>query len=71
MSSVSKVEDIIPPNTTVAKGRCTSALVPVFNAIDTKLKLATGAVINVGNNSWRFIFIFLFRIRFQETTIKE
>ena len=38
----------MPPITTVASGRCTSTPVPVFNAIGTKPRLATSAVINTG-----------------------
>ena len=34
----------MPPITTVAKGRCTSAPIPVFNAIGTKPRLATNAI---------------------------
>ena len=40
------VEEIIPPITTVAKGRCTSAPAPTLNAIGIKPKLATKAVIH-------------------------
>lgn len=48
MSKVSKVDDTIPPITTVASGRCTSAPVPVANAIGIKPSDATQAVINTG-----------------------
>ena len=42
------VDEIIPPMTTVAKGRCTSAPVPVARAIGMKPNEATRAVINTG-----------------------
>ncbi len=47
-SSVSAVEVIRPPITTVASGRCTSAPVPVASAIGMKPRLATRAVIKTG-----------------------
>jgi len=37
-----------PPMTTVANGRCTSDPIPVLNAIGTKPRLATSAVISTG-----------------------
>ncbi len=40
----------MPPITTVASGRCTSAPTPVLNAIGTKPRLATRAVISTGLN---------------------
>ena len=49
-SSVSSVEEIIPPMTTVASGRCTSAPMPVFSAIGTKPRLATNAVMRTGRS---------------------
>ena len=39
---------MIPPITTVASGRCTSAPAPTLNAIGTKPRLATSAVISTG-----------------------
>ena len=45
---VNSVDEIIPPITTVASGRCTSAPVPVFKAIGKKPRLATRAVIMIG-----------------------
>src|SRR3546814_11983 len=47
---VSKVEEMTPPITTVAKGRCTSAPAPTLNAIGTKPRLATSAVISTGRS---------------------
>ena len=46
--SVSRVDETIPPITTVASGRCTSEPSPTFSAIGTKPRLATRAVINTG-----------------------
>ena len=45
---VSMVEDKIPPITTVANGRCTSAPVPVAIAIGKNPNEATSAVISTG-----------------------
>src|SRR5262249_40947556 len=45
---VSNVLDTSPPITTVARGFCTSAPVPVANAMGTNPKEATRAVINTG-----------------------
>ena len=39
---------MMPPITTVASGRCTSAPIPVANAIGIKPKDATKAVITIG-----------------------
>jgi hypothetical protein len=39
------VEEIIPPITTVANGRCTSVPVPTFSTMRINPKLATSAVI--------------------------
>lgn len=50
-SSVSAIDDRIPPMTTVAIGRCTSAPVPVAIAIGTKPSNATRAVIRTGRMS--------------------
>ena len=47
-SNVNKVDDKIPPMTTVANGRCTSAPVPVTSATGTNPSDATNAVINTG-----------------------
>ena len=44
------MEDMIPPITTVAKGRWTSAPVPVAKAIGTNPREATKAVIKTGRN---------------------
>lgn len=49
-SRVSIVEETTPPITTVAKGRCTSAPIPVLSAIGMKPKLATIAVISTGRS---------------------
>ena len=49
-TSVSIVDEIMPPITTVAKGRCTSAPVPVAKAIGIKPSEATNAVINTGRS---------------------
>ena len=42
-----------PPMTTVASGRCTSAPMPVLNAIGTKPRLATSVVISTGRSRVR------------------
>lgn len=47
-SRVRMVDERIPPITTVAKGRCTSAPVPLAKAMGTNPKDATRAVINTG-----------------------
>ena len=47
-SSVNNVDEIIPPVTTVASGRCTSAPVPTLNAMGTNPRLATSAVMSAG-----------------------
>src|SRR3546814_2755885 len=47
---VSKVEELTPPITTVAKGRWTSAPAPTLNAIGTKPKLPARAVISTGRS---------------------
>ena len=47
-SNVSSVALIKPPITTVARGFCTSAPVPVASAIGTKPSEATRAVIATG-----------------------
>ena len=47
-SNVSTVDETIPPMTTVASVRCTSAPVPLLRAMGTKPRLATRAVINTG-----------------------
>jgi hypothetical protein len=44
------VEVMMPPMTTVASGRCTSAPAPVATAMGTKPKLATSAVISTGRS---------------------
>ena len=49
-SRVSVVDDTMPPMTTVARGCCISAPVPVESAIGTKPNEATNAVINTGRN---------------------
>ena len=41
---------MMPPMTTVASGRCTSAPVPTFSAIGTKPSDATSAVISTGRS---------------------
>ena len=43
----------MPPMTTVASGRCTSAPTPVLNAIGTKPSEATSAVISTGRSRVR------------------
>lgn len=48
-TKVNIVDEIMPPITTVAKGRCTSA-VPVAKAIGIKPSEATNAVINTGRS---------------------
>mgnify|MGYP006894100693 CR=1 FL=1 len=50
---MSSVEDTIPPITTVASGRCTSAPAPTLIAIGTKPRLATRAVIRTGRSRVR------------------
>ena len=45
---VNAVDVTSPPITTVAKGRCTSAPAPEDNAIGTKPRLATSAVMSTG-----------------------
>ena len=52
MTSVSMVETINPPMTTVASGRCTSAPAVVATAIGTKPSDATNPVRNTGRNRW-------------------
>ena len=47
---VSKVEERIPPITTVAKGLCTSAPVLVLSAMGKKPSAATKATINIGRS---------------------
>jgi len=47
-TSVSSVDERIPPITTVASGRCTSAPTSVLSAIGIKPRLATRAVIRTG-----------------------
>ena len=47
---VSSVDEMMPPITTVASGRCTSAPVPTLRAIGTNPRLATSAVINTGRS---------------------
>ena len=49
-ASVSMVDDTMPPMTTVASGRCTSAPAPVASAIGTKPSEATSAVISTGRS---------------------
>ena len=49
-NSVKIVDDIIPPMTTVASGRCTSEPIPVLSAIGTKPSDATSAVVNTGRS---------------------
>lgn len=49
-TKVNIVDEIMPPITTVAKGRCTSAPVPVAKAIGIKPSEATNAVINTGRS---------------------
>src|SRR5258708_8342394 len=51
--SVRIVEDRIPPITTVARGRCTSAPVPVAMAMGTNPSEATRAVIKTDRKSTR------------------
>src|SRR6266513_124394 len=48
--NVRSVELRLPPMTTVASGRCTSAPVPMAMAIGTKPRLATRAVISTGRS---------------------
>src|SRR5690606_26552195 len=48
ITSVSSVELMRPPTTTVASGRCTSAPTPVARAMGTKPRAATSAVIITG-----------------------
>ena len=52
-SSVSSVDERMPPMTTVASGRCTSAPAPVASAIGTKPSEATSAVISTGRRRAR------------------
>ena len=52
-TSVRSVDEIIPPMTTVASGRCTSEPMPVFRAIGTKPSEATSAVIRTGRSRVR------------------
>ncbi len=47
-TSVSRVDEMMPPMTTVANGRCTSAPAPTLNAIGIKPSDATSAVISTG-----------------------
>lgn len=49
-SNVKMVEEIIPPITTVASGLCTSEPAPILNAIGTKPREATSAVIRTGRS---------------------
>lgn len=49
-SKVKIVEEIMPPITTVASGRCTSEPVPVASAMGINPKEATSAVIKTGRN---------------------
>src|ERR1043165_9788103 len=49
-SSDITIAPITPPITTVASGRCTSAPIPVLNAIGKKPRLATKVVINTGRS---------------------
>lgn len=49
-NKVNTVDERIPPMTTVARGRCTSAPAPVARAMGTKPNDATSAVINTGLN---------------------
>ena len=46
--SVASVAVIIPPTTTVASGRCTSAPTPVLSAIGMKPNAATSEVMSTG-----------------------
>ena len=47
---MSSVDEITPPMTTVASGRCTSAPTPVLSAIGTKPSAATAAVMSTGRS---------------------
>jgi hypothetical protein len=47
-SKLRSVAEMIPPMTTVASGRCTSAPVPVFNAMGRKPTDATKPIIRIG-----------------------
>ena len=49
-SSDITIAPITPPMTTVASGRCTSAPMPVLNAIGRKPRLATSVVISTGRS---------------------
>ena len=49
-TSVSNVDETMPPMTTVASGRCTSAPMPVLIAIGRKPRLATSAVMITGRS---------------------
>lgn len=55
-SKVSMVDETMPPMTTVASGRCTSAPAPVATAIGTKSSEATSAVMSTGRNTRRDFF---------------
>lgn len=48
--SVSKVDEIMPPMTTVASGFCTSAPIRVESIIGKKPKMSTSAVMRTGLN---------------------
>ena len=49
-ADVSSVDEMMPPITTVASGRCTSAPVPVLSAIGRKPSAATSATIRIGRS---------------------
>jgi hypothetical protein len=51
--SVKRVLLMIPPITTVARGRCTSAPTPLLKAIGRKPRLATRAVMSTGRRRVR------------------
>ena len=55
------MEDMIPPITTVAKGRWTSAPVPVAKAIGTNPREATKAVIKTGLNRMKISIVVMRR----------
>ena len=57
IKSVSRVEVINPPTTTVANGFWISDPVPLANSIGIKLKMAIDAVINTGRNLLRLPFL--------------
>ena len=49
-TSVSRVEEMMPPMTTVARGRCTSLPVPTLIAMGTNPSPATRAVVSTGRS---------------------